>query len=106
MSQNVEEKTKQESGSELIKNITLPNSQFKGIEVAGKGFAIGIENVQITQFSSTLEEALNKIGYGVDKDEEGEEILVKVGETDFETIANIVRALIHTSLTNNINNNG
>lgn len=76
-----------------VKNITIPNSQFKCKWVEGEGYAIGYENVKLTRGYETLEKALNQIGYGVDKDEDGDEILVKVGEVDYELIARIVRAV-------------
>lgn len=78
----------------LMKNITIPNSQFQAKWKNGEGYSIGYENIRITKNFETLEEALNKIGYGVDKDEEGDEILVKTGETDFETIAYIIKAML------------
>lgn len=84
-----------------VANIEIPNSLFMGKWVKDKGYAVGLENIQITKYEETLEKALNKIGYGVDKDEEGDEILVKVGETDFETIVRIVNALLIINKENN-----
>jgi len=78
---------------ETVKNIIIPNSQFGAKWVKGEGYAAGIENVKITKNHETLEEALNEIGYGVDK-EDGEEVLVKVGETDYELIVRIVKAIL------------
>lgn len=79
---------------ETIKNIIIPNSEFHAKWEYEKGYAIGIENIKITKSYKTLEEALNQIGYGVEKDKEGDEVLMKVGDTDFETIVRITRALI------------
>lgn len=101
---NAEKTSSEKLSSELIKNIRIPNSQFEGKYIKDKGYCIGIENVQISKFKETLEEALNEIGYGVDVDKDGDEILVKVGDVNYEIIANITRALIHVSLTNNVNN--
>lgn len=77
-----------------IQNIIIPNSQFGAKWVKDDGYAIGIENVKITKNYKTLEEALNQIGYGVDKDNEGDEVLVKVGNIDYELIVRIVKALL------------
>lgn len=77
-----------------IKNIVIPNSQFTAKWVKDEGYAIGIENVKLTQSFQTLEEALNTIGYGVDIDSEGDEVLVKVGELDYELVARIVKAIL------------
>lgn len=79
---------------ELIRGIVIPNSQFGAKWEKDKGYAIGIENIKLTRNYETLEEALNTIGYGVDKDKDGEEILVKVGEIDYEMIARTIKALI------------
>lgn len=79
---------------ELVKNITIPNSVFHAKWVKDEGYAIGIENIKISKTHKTLEKALNEIGYGVDKDEEDDEILVKVGEIDYEIIVRIVKALL------------
>lgn len=81
-------------GEKLIQNIVIPNSQFGAKWVKEDGYAIGIDNVKITKSYDTLEEALNQIGYGVDKDEQGDEVLVKVGEIDYEIIARIAKAII------------
>ena len=78
---------------ETIRNINIPNSQFGAKWVKDEGYAIGIENVKITRNHETLEKALNEIGYGVDKDDDGDEILVKVGEIDYELIVRIIKAL-------------
>lgn len=80
--------------SGTVRNIVIPNSQFGAKWVEGEGYAVGIENVKLTRNFETLEEALNEIGYGVDKDDEGEDVLVKVGETDYEMIVRIVKAII------------
>lgn len=79
---------------ETSRNILIPNSAFTAKWMKDAGYAVGIENVKLTKDHKTLEKALNEIGYGVDKDEEGDEILVKVGEVDYEMIVRIVRALI------------
>lgn len=79
---------------EITRNIVIPNSQFMAKWTKDEGYAIGIENIKITRNYDTLDKALNKIGYGVKIDEEGDEILEKYGETDFETIVMIVRALL------------
>lgn len=81
-------------GEALMQNIVIPNSQFTAKWEAEKGYAVGIENIKLTKDYTTLEEALNTIGYGVEKDEQGDEILIKVGETDFEMVARIVKAII------------
>lgn len=81
-------------GEETVRNIVLPNSQFGAKWVKDEGFAIGIENIKITESYDTLEKALNKIGYGVDRDDDGDEILVKEGGIDYEIIVRIVRALL------------
>lgn len=77
-----------------VQNITIPNSMFMAKWIDGQGYAIGIEHIQITKYHKTLESALNEIGYGVDKDEEEDEIMVKVGEFDYEMIGRIVKALM------------
>lgn len=79
---------------ETVKNITIPNSEFMAKWTKNDGYAIGIENIKITKNYKTLEEALNQIGYGVETDKDGDEVLMKVGDTDYETIVRIVRALI------------
>lgn len=90
------------SKSELeVKNIVIPNSAFMGKWVKGKGYAIGYENIKITKDYETLEEALNQVGYGVDKDDEGDETLAKFGETNFETIVNIINAVLTIREQNN-----
>lgn len=78
---------------ETIKNITIPNSQFGAKWVKDEGYAIGYENVKLTKNHKTLEKALNEIGYGVDVDGEGDEVLVKVGEIDYEMIVRIIKAI-------------
>lgn len=87
-------------GEEETRNIVIPNSQFMAKWQKDEGYAVGIENVKLTKNYKTLEEALNQIGYGVDKDEEGDEVLVKVGEIDFEMVTRIVKALIIVNNTN------
>lgn len=77
----------------LIKNIEIPNSQFGCKWIKDAGYAIGIEGVKLSKNYDTLEKALNTIGYGVDI-EEDEEVLVKVGDTDYELIARIVKAIL------------
>lgn len=77
-----------------IQNIVIPNSQFKAKWVKDEGYAIGYENVKLTRSYETLEKALNQIGYGVDKDNDGDEILVKVGEIDYELIMRMIKAVI------------
>lgn len=77
-----------------IENIVIPNSVFQAKWVKEEGYAIGIENIKLTKNHKTLEKALNEIGYGVDKDDDGDEILVKVGDIDYELITRIVKALI------------
>lgn len=84
-----------------VKNIIIPNSQFCAKWEAEKGYAVGIENYQLTKHHETLEGALNEIGYGVDKDKEGEEILVKVGDIDFELITRIIKTLLIINKENN-----
>lgn len=81
-------------GEEIIKNIVIPKSNFHAKWEKDKGYAIGFENIKLTKDYNTLEEALNAIGYGVDKDEDGEEVLVKVGETDYEIFVRIVKAIL------------
>lgn len=81
------------NNEELIKGITIPNSQFTAKWEKGKGYAIGIENIKLSKDYETLEEALNTIGYGVDKEGE-DDVLVKVGETDYEMIVRIIKALL------------
>lgn len=85
-----------------IENIVIPNSQYQAKWLQGEGYAIGIENIKLTKNHATLEKALNEIGYGVDEDEAGDEILVKVGETDYELIARIVKAIITLNNENNV----
>lgn len=84
-----------------VKNIVIPNSAFMAKWVKGKGYAIGYENVKVTADYETLEQALNQVGYGVDKDEEGDETLVKFGETNFEVIVNIINAILTIREENN-----
>lgn len=76
-----------------MKNIAIPGSVFRGRWKKDEGYSIGYENVRLTKDYETLEKALNTIGYGVEKDKEGDEILVKVGEIDFEMIVRIIRAV-------------
>lgn len=87
---------------ELARNITIPNSVFHGKWVKDEGYAIGIENMKLTKNYKTLEEALNQIGYGVDKDKDGDEVLVKVGEVDYELIVRIMKSLIILNNENNV----
>lgn len=89
-------------GEYIVKNIAIPNSQFTAKWVQDEGYAVGIENVKLTKNYKTLEEALNQIGYGVDKDEEGDEILVKVGNVDYELIARLIKAINIIEKTNEI----
>lgn len=86
---------------ETVKNIVIPNSQFQAKWKKEEGYAIGIENIKLSKNHETLEAALNEIGYGVDKDKDGDEILVKVGDIDYEMIVRIVRALITINNENN-----
>lgn len=83
-----------------FKNITIPNSVFRGRWQEDEGYSVGYENVRLTRDYPTLEEALNRIGYGVEKDRDGEEILVKVGEIDYEMIVRIIRAVNHITVEN------
>lgn len=101
---NAKKTSNSESGKpeELSRNIVIPNSQFMAKWTKEEGYAIGIENIKITKNFDTLDKALNQIGYGVKTDEDGDEVLEKYGETDFETIARIVKAII---ILNNDNNN-
>lgn len=90
-----------------VENIVIQGSQFMAKWVKDEGYAIGYENIKITKSYKTLEEALNQIGYGVELDDEGDETLVKVGGTDFETILRIVKAVIIVTEENNkIEKNG
>ncbi|UYD39172.1 MAG: hypothetical protein [Wigfec virus K19_83] len=98
---NVEKDFDYSKAEETQKNIVIPNSNFQAKWKKEEGYTIGIENIKLTKNYKTLEEALNQIGYGVEKDTEGDEILVKVGETDYEMIVRITRALI---ILNNENN--
>lgn len=97
-------------GEELTRNINIPNSQFQAKWMKDEGYAVGYEGFKLTRNYKTLEEALNQIGYGVDKDEEGDEILVKVGEVDFEIIARLIKAIVilndENNLISNINEKG
>lgn len=79
---------------ETFRNITIPNSQFQAKWKKDVGYSVGIENVKLTRDYKTLEQALNQIGYGVDIDKDGDEILVKLEGIDFEIIPRIVKALI------------
>lgn len=79
---------------ELRKGIIIPNSIFRAVWEKDKGYSVGIENVRITPDYETLNEALNPVGYGVEKDEEGNEILTTYGPTDFEMVARIVKAIL------------
>lgn len=76
-----------------VKNIVIPGSEFAAKWEEGKGYAIGYENIRITEYHKTLDKALNRVGYGVEKDKDDEEILVKFGETDFEMMVRIARAV-------------
>lgn len=78
----------------LMKNIVIPNSAFEAKWRKDEGYSVGIEQVRLSKDYETLEEALNVIGYGVDKDQDGDEILVKVGDIDYELVVRIVRALL------------
>lgn len=78
----------------LIENIVIPNSLFHGKWEKDAGYAIGIENIKLTKSYDTLEKALNQIGYGVEKDKDDDDILVKVGEIDYELIVRIVKAIL------------
>lgn len=80
---------------ETMKNITIPNSQFQAKWREGVGYAVGIEGVKLTEDYETLEEALNTIGYGVDKDPNGDEILVRMEvPIDYEMVVRIMKALL------------
>ncbi|UYL83846.1 MAG: hypothetical protein [Wigfec virus K19_81] len=92
-------------GEENFKNIIIPGSQFQAKWIKDEGYAVGIENIKLTKNYKTLEEALNQIGYGVELDKDGDEILMKVGEVDYEMIARIVRALITINNENNEKDN-
>lgn len=81
-------------GELKFKNIVIPRSEFMAKYIDGEGYAIGIENIKITKSYKTLDEALGQIGYGVDVDEDGDEVLVKSGEFDYEIVVRIVRALV------------
>lgn len=91
---NVEKQGNKNSGELEVKNIIVPNSQFSCKWVKDEGYAIGIDNVKITKSFETLEEALNQIGYGVEKDDNEDEILVKVGDIDYELLIRIVKAIL------------
>lgn len=79
-----------ESGNLEIKNIVIPNSEFRGLWKKDVGYSIGYESVKLTKDYETLEEALNQIGYGVDNEDE----LVKYGDTDYEMIIRVIRAVL------------
>lgn len=79
---------------ELIRNINIPNSQFQAKWIKNEGYAVGIEGIKLTKNYETLEEALNQIGYGVDVNENEEEILMKVGNIDYELIVRVIKALL------------
>lgn len=91
---NAEEQDNKNSSDLEVKNIIIPNSQFSCKWVKEEGYAIGIENVKITKNFETLEEALNEIGYGVEEDEAGDQILVKVGNVDYELFVRAVKAIL------------
>lgn len=76
-----------------FENIIIPNSQFQAKWKIEEGYSVGIENIKLTKNYKTLEEALNQIGYGVEKDKEGDDVLMKVGEVDYELIVRIVKAI-------------
>lgn len=90
---------------QIIKNIVIPNSNFGAKWVEGEGYAIGYENVKLTKNYETLEEALNQIGYGTDR-EDNDAILVKVGEVDYEMIVRIIRAVLIVEEIKKEENNG
>lgn len=81
-------------------NIVIPDSQFQAKYTKENGYAVGIEGVRLTKYHKTLEKALNEIGYGVEKDEEDDEILVKTGEVDFEMVARIAKAIFTIMIEN------
>lgn len=77
-----------------IKTITIPNSQFQAKWKKDEGYAIGYEGYKLTKDHETLEGALNQIGYGVNQDKDGDEILVKHGEIDFELIVRLIKIML------------
>lgn len=79
---------------ETIKNIEIPSSAFTGKWIKDKGFSIGIGTIRLTKDYETLEEALNQVGYGVDKDKEGDEILVGVEGVNYDMVVRIVQAIL------------
>lgn len=78
----------------IFKNIVIPGSMFMAKYKEEEGYSIGIENYRLTKNYKTLELALNQIGYGVEKNKEDEEELVKVGEVDFDLIGRIIHTMI------------
>lgn len=90
-----------EKAEELVKNITIPNSQFRAVWTKEKGYCVGYESIQLTKHYETLDEALNQIGYGAKRDEQGEDILEKYGHVDFELIMRMIQAVIVLNQENN-----
>lgn len=93
---NAKEADKENSseGEMLTKKIIIPNSAFRGVWIKDEGYSVGIENVRLTKSYETLNEALNEIGYGVEKDEKGDEMLGIVEGTNYEMVVRIVKALL------------
>lgn len=79
---------------ELIRSYELPGSNFTMKWEKDKGFAVGLENYQVTRHFETKNEALAKIGYKTEIDRDGDEILVKIGEIDYEFIVLCMKILM------------
>lgn len=81
-------------GELLIKNILLQNTVFMAKWIDGKGYSVGIGDAKLTEDYETLNEALEIVGLEMYKDKDGDELLKKKGDIDYDLIARICAVLV------------
>lgn len=79
---------------ETIRNYELANSHFTMKWEKNEGFSIGLENYRVSGHYETANEALATIGYKSEKDRDGEDILLKIGEVNYEFIILCMKILM------------
>lgn len=81
-------------GELLIKNILLQNTVFMAKWIDGKGYSVGIGDAKLTEDYETLNEALEIVGLEMYRDKDGDELLKKKGDIDYDLIARICAVLV------------
>lgn len=77
-----------------VENITLGESYFTAKWIKGQGYSIGLYNYKISKDYEELNDALELIGYRSTKDRDGDDILEKVGTTNWEQIIKCIKVIV------------